>query len=231
MSDASSSVTYTSVGAGPLRVPQHRIKYSGYSGSGCRDGVTINTRRRHHNPCDVVTKCLTASNAQRYYREDSTETGPPRVIVYGYDGLPIQPVAPTSLYYVPEPEHPPSPDYMPGPEHPPSPIEIPYVLEPDYPKYDGLPMQPVAPPSPDYVLGPKHPPYPDYVPDDHADYPANGGDGNDKPFDDDDDDDTDDEDEEPFEDEEGDEEEEDHLALADSSAVPIVDPVLPAGDT
>nr|GEV38836.1 putative reverse transcriptase domain-containing protein [Tanacetum cinerariifolium] len=69
--------------------------------------------------------------------------------------------------------------------------------------------------------------------DDHADYPADGGDGDDECSDDDDDDnDTDDEDEEPFEDEEDDEEEEEeNLALADSSTVPIVDPVLPAGDT
>nr|GFA17296.1 hypothetical protein [Tanacetum cinerariifolium] len=69
--------------------------------------------------------------------------------------------------------------------------------------------------------------------DDQADYPANGGDGDDEPFDDDDDTDSDlDEDleEEPFEDEEDDKEEE-HLASADLSAVPIVDPVLPAGNT
>ncbi|GKE80481.1 hypothetical protein Tco_1550481, partial [Tanacetum coccineum] len=50
-------------------------------------------------------------------------------------------------------------------------------------------------------------------------------------FIDDDDDDTDDEDEEPFEDEDDDEEEEEHLALADSSVVPVVDPVPSAGDT
>ncbi|GJS20649.1 putative reverse transcriptase domain-containing protein [Tanacetum coccineum] len=48
-----------------------------------------------------------------------------------------------------------------------------------------------------------------------------------EPEDDDDDDDTDDEDEEPTEDEE----EEEHLALADSSVVPVVDPVPSAGDT
>ncbi|GJU99824.1 hypothetical protein Tco_1329095 [Tanacetum coccineum] len=48
-----------------------------------------------------------------------------------------------------------------------------------------------------------------------------------EPEDDDDDDDTDDEDEEPTEDEE----EEEHPALADSSAVPVVDPVPSAGDT
>ncbi|GJZ59127.1 hypothetical protein Tco_0614943 [Tanacetum coccineum] len=64
---------------------------------------------------------------------------------------------------------------------------------------------------------------------DHADYPADGGD-DDEPSGDDDDD-TNDEDEEPFEDEDDDEEEEEHLALADSSAVPIVDPVPSVGDT
>nr|GEU70315.1 putative reverse transcriptase domain-containing protein [Tanacetum cinerariifolium] len=54
------------------------------------------------------------------------------------------------------------------------------------------------------------------------------GDGDDEPYDDDDDDDGD---EEPFKDEEDDEEEEEHLALADSSVVPIVDLVLPTEDT
>ncbi|GKE59661.1 hypothetical protein Tco_1498846, partial [Tanacetum coccineum] len=64
---------------------------------------------------------------------------------------------------------------------------------------------------------------------DHADYPADGGDGDYEPSDDDND--TDDEDEDPFEDEDDEEEEEDHLALADSSVVPVVDPVPSAGDT
>ncbi|GJV79810.1 zf-CCHC domain-containing protein [Tanacetum coccineum] len=40
--------------------------------------------------------------------EEIPDGGLPRVIVYGYDGLPMQPVDP------------PSPDYVPGPEHPPS---------------------------------------------------------------------------------------------------------------
>nr|GEZ90286.1 hypothetical protein [Tanacetum cinerariifolium] len=67
--------------------------------------------------------------------------------------------------------------------------------------------------------------------DDKIDYPADGGDGDDKPSDNDDDDDTSDEDpkEEPFE--EDDEEEDEHLAPADSSVVLIVDQVLPAGET
>nr|GFD00771.1 hypothetical protein [Tanacetum cinerariifolium] len=55
----------------------------------------------------------TDSEPWRYYGEDSAETGPPRVIVYGYDGLAIQPVAPPSPDYEPfeendeeEEEHP-----------------------------------------------------------------------------------------------------------------------------
>ncbi|GKG33438.1 hypothetical protein Tco_0433597, partial [Tanacetum coccineum] len=67
---------------------------------------------------------------------------------------------------------------------------------------------------------------------DHADYPVDGEDGDDEPSDDDDDgDDTDDEDEKPFEDEDDDKEEEEHLAPADSSAIPVDDPVPSARDT
>nr|GEU59658.1 hypothetical protein [Tanacetum cinerariifolium] len=157
----------------------------------------------------------------------------------------MQPVAPPSLDYVPKPEHPPSPDYVLGPKHPPSPVKIPYVLEQEYPEYlvpsdaeaplEDQPLLIDASPtaaSPGYVV--------DFDPDedpeedpgeDHVDYPANGGDGDDEPSNDDDDD-TDDEDEEPFEDEEYEEEEkEEHLPSAESSTVPIVDPVPPAGDT
>nr|GEU95980.1 putative reverse transcriptase domain-containing protein [Tanacetum cinerariifolium] len=138
------------------------------------------------------------SEPWRYYEEESVEVGSPGVIVYGYDGVPMQPVAPPSPDYVPGPEHLLSPDYVPDSEHPPLPVEIPYE-DPE---------------------------------DDHADYPADGGDGDDEPSnEDDDDDDTIDKDDEPFEDEEDDEEEEEHLAPADSSAVPMVDPFLPARDT
>nr|GEW69365.1 putative reverse transcriptase domain-containing protein [Tanacetum cinerariifolium] len=148
----------------------------------------------------------------------------------------MKPVAPPSPDYVPGPEHPPSSDYVPDPEHPPSPVEIPYVPEPEYPEYlapydDEAPLEdqplpadasPIAV-SPDYVADTDPEEDPE---DDQADYPADGGDGDDEPSDDDD---TDDEDpkEEPFEEEENKE----HLASADSSVVPIVDPVLPAGDT
>ncbi|GJR68496.1 hypothetical protein Tco_0014561 [Tanacetum coccineum] len=67
--------------------------------------------------------------------EEPSDGGPLRVIVYGYDLLPMQPVAPPSPDYVPGPKHPPSPDYVPGPEHPPSPVDVPYVPETEYPKY------------------------------------------------------------------------------------------------
>nr|GEV94290.1 integrase, catalytic region, zinc finger, CCHC-type, peptidase aspartic, catalytic [Tanacetum cinerariifolium] len=131
--------------------------------------------------------------------------------------------------------------------HPPSPIETPYVPESKLPEYlepsddeellEDHPLPADASPipaSPDYMayFDPEEDLEEDPE-DDQTDYPADGGDGDDEPFDDDDDDDTNDEDpeEEPFEDEEDDEEEEEHLALADSSVVPIIDPVLLAGDT
>ncbi|GKD05022.1 hypothetical protein Tco_1179996 [Tanacetum coccineum] len=122
-----------------------------------------------------------------------------------------------------------------GPEHPPSPVEVPYVPEPEYLEYlvpsdDEAPMedQPLPADASPVALSPG------YVADsdpeeDHADYPADGGDDNDEPSDDDDD--TGDEDEEPFEDEEDDEEEEEHLAPADSPAAPVIDHVPSAEDT
>nr|GEX84388.1 hypothetical protein [Tanacetum cinerariifolium] len=126
---------------------------------------------------------------------------------------------------MPGPEHPSSPDYVPSPEHPPLPIDIPYPLPAD--------ASPIAA-SPDYVadIDPEEGPAKDPE-DDQADYPVDGRDCDNEPFDDDDDDDADDEDpkEEPFEGMEDDEEEEKHLAPADSSAVPVVDHVLPARDT
>nr|GEY35904.1 putative reverse transcriptase domain-containing protein [Tanacetum cinerariifolium] len=180
-----------------------------------------------------------------YYGEESAETGSPGVSLYGYDGFLMQPVAPPFPNYVLRPEHPSSPDYVPSPEHPPSPVEIPYVPEPEYPEYlvpsaveaplEDHPLPADASPtavSAGYVADsdPDEDPKED-LEDDHADYPVDEGDGDDTPSDDDDDDDdTDDEDEEPFEDEEDDEEEE-HLAPADSSVIPIMDPVPPAGDT
>nr|GEX55259.1 hypothetical protein [Tanacetum cinerariifolium] len=77
---------------------------------------------------DLILKIYKITNSPR-------QQGSLGVIVYGYDGLPMQPVAPPSPDYVPGPEHPLSLDYVPGPEHPPSPVEIPYVSEPEYPEY------------------------------------------------------------------------------------------------
>nr|GEU57815.1 hypothetical protein [Tanacetum cinerariifolium] len=162
----------------------------------------------------TYTSVYTDSEPWRYYREDSAKTGPHRVIVYGYDGLLIHPVAPPFLDYIPGPEHPLSLDYAP--------------LEDQLLPTDASPIAA----SPDYVAdsNPEEDPEED-LEDDQADYPADGGDGDDEPSDDDDDDDTDDEDpgEEPFK--EDDEEEEEHSALVDSPAVPIVDLVLSSEKT
>ncbi|GKB90109.1 hypothetical protein Tco_0962381, partial [Tanacetum coccineum] len=149
--------------------------------------------------------------------EEPSDGGPPRVIVYGYDGLPMQPIAPLSPDYVPGPEHPPSHNYVSGPEHPPSPIDVQYVSGPEYPEYlapsdaeaplEDQPLPTDASPtalSPGYVadFDPDEDPKEDPK-EDHTDYPADGGDGDDDPSDDDDDD----KDEEPFEDEDDEEEE------------------------
>ncbi|GKE47352.1 hypothetical protein Tco_1478610, partial [Tanacetum coccineum] len=184
----------------------------------------------------TYTSVYTDSEPRRVFwgaDEEPSDGGPPRVIVYGYDGLLMQPVAPPSPDYVPGLEHPPYPDYVPYPEHPPSPIDVPYVPEPEYPEYlapsdaevplEDQPLPIDASPtalSPGYVADSN--PNEDLEEDPeevHTDYPADGGDGDDEPSDDDDD--TDDEDEEPFEDEDDDEEDEEHLASADSSAIPI----------
>ncbi|GKD63507.1 hypothetical protein Tco_1305615, partial [Tanacetum coccineum] len=178
--------------------------------------------------------------------EEISYGGSPRVIVYGYDGLSMQLVAPPSPDYVTGPEHPPSPDYVSGPEHPPSPVYLPYVPEPEYPKYlapsdDEAPTedQPLPDDASPVALSSG------YVPDsnpekdqeedsegEHADYPTDREDGDDEPSDDDDDDDdTDDEEEEPSEDEDDDEEEEEHLSPADSSAAPVANHVPSARDT
>ncbi|GKF14397.1 hypothetical protein Tco_0055859, partial [Tanacetum coccineum] len=152
--------------------------------------------------------------------------------VLGYDGLPIQPVAP------------PSPDYIPGPEDPQTPLvpqdederepmfiqahDPDYVPEPIYPEYIPLedehefpaeehPLPPVD--SPGYVTESDPEEDPEEYEDDETedgpvDYPMDGGDDDNG---DSSRDDTNDEDED--EDEEDEEDEEEHLALADSAVV------------
>nr|GFD04306.1 hypothetical protein [Tanacetum cinerariifolium] len=132
----------------------------------------------------TYTSVYTNSEPWRYYGEESAKARSLGVIVYRYDGLPMQPIAPPSPDYVPGPEHPPSPDYVPGPEHPPSPIEIPYVPEPEYPEYL-VPSDVEAPLEDQSLLGDASPiaASPSYVADfdpnedleedpeeDHADY-------------------------------------------------------------
>nr|GEX44913.1 hypothetical protein [Tanacetum cinerariifolium] len=123
-------------------------------------------------------------------QEESAEAGSPRVVVYGYNRLPIQPVAPPSPDYVPGPEHLPSYDYVPGPEHPPSLVEVPYVPEPEYPEYlvpsdDEAPLEDQPLPadalpttaSPGYMADSNPDEDPEEDPEeDHADYPTDGGD-------------------------------------------------------
>ncbi|GJY71298.1 hypothetical protein Tco_0475001, partial [Tanacetum coccineum] len=183
--------------------------------------------------------------------EEISEGGIPQVIILGYDGLPMQPVAP------------PSPDYIPGPkdlqtptvpqdkdEHEPMFVQAhdpDYVPEPIYHKYIPLedehefpaeeqPLPPVDSPTaelPGYVTesDPKEDPEEyedDKTEDGPIDYPMDRGDDGD-----DDDgnsfrDDANDEDEDDEDDEDDEEEEEEeHLALADSAiVVPVDEPVF-----
>ncbi|GJY94707.1 hypothetical protein Tco_0511068 [Tanacetum coccineum] len=152
--------------------------------------------------------------------EEISEGGIPRVIVLGYDGLPMQPVAP------------PSPDYIPGLEDPQTP---PIPQDEDEPKEQPLP--PVDSPtaeSPGYVTESDPEEDPEEYEDDETedgpvDYPMDGEDDGD---DDDGDSSGDDADGEDEDDEDEEEEEEEHLAPADSAiVVPVDEPVFPPEGT
>ncbi|GKF90715.1 hypothetical protein Tco_0274416, partial [Tanacetum coccineum] len=137
----------------------------------------------------------------------------PLVIVYGYDGLPIQPVAP------------PSPNYVPGLEYP----EYLALSDEEVPIEDQLYVvadSPIAL-SPGYVADsdPEEDPEEDSE-DGPVDYPADGGED-----DDDDSSDDDEEEEEASEEEEVEEEEEEHLALADPVVAPVADHVPSSEET
>ncbi|GKC46299.1 hypothetical protein Tco_1064021 [Tanacetum coccineum] len=127
---------------------------------------------------------------------------------------------------------PPPPDYVPGPEHPPSPD---YVPGPEYPEYvaasnDEIPVEDQPLPadtsptalSPGYVADsdPK-----EDLEEDPADYPADEGDDDDDEESSEDDDDDDEEEEISKDDKDKDEK---HLTIADSAALPAIDPV-PSG--
>ncbi|GJR15667.1 putative reverse transcriptase domain-containing protein [Tanacetum coccineum] len=185
--------------------------------------------------------------------EEISEGGIPRVIVLGYDGLSIQPVAPPSPDYIPGPEDPQTPS-VPQDEDEREPMFVQahdpdYVPEPIYPEYIPLedehkfpaeeqPLPPVDSPtakSPGYVTEPDPEEETDEYEDDETkdglvDYPIDEGDDG---YDDDGDSSGDDaEEDEDDKDEDDEDAEEEHLALADSAiVVPIDELVFPPGVT
>ncbi|GJZ47059.1 hypothetical protein Tco_0600891 [Tanacetum coccineum] len=184
--------------------------------------------------------------------EEVPEGGIPRVIVLGYDRLPLQPVAPPSPDYIPGPEDPQTPP-VPQDEDEREPMFVQahdpdYVPEPIYLEYIPLedeheflaeeqPLPPVDSPtaeSPGYVTESDPEEDPEEYKDDKTedglvDYPMDEGDDGD---DDDDDSSKDDADGEDEDEEDEDEEEEEHLAPADSTTVVTADePVFPPEGT
>ncbi|GJU45221.1 hypothetical protein Tco_1202487 [Tanacetum coccineum] len=145
--------------------------------------------------------------------EEVSEGGIPRVIILGYDGLPLQPVAP------------PSPNYIPGPENPQTP-----PVPQDEDEHEFLAEEQ---PLPGHVTesDPEEDPEEhedDETEDGPVDYPMDGGDDGDDDDGDSSRDDANDEDE----DDEDEEEEEEHLAPADSTTViPVDEPVFPPEGT
>ncbi|GKE98284.1 hypothetical protein Tco_0021635, partial [Tanacetum coccineum] len=130
---------------------------------------------------------------------------------------------PLSLDYVPGPEHPPSLDYVHGPEHPPSLDYMPGLEKPEQAPIEDQPLPADASPaalSPGYVDDSDPEENPE---EDPADYLVDEGEEEESFRDD-----ADDEDEEETSEDDDDEE---HLALVDSSAIPVVDPVPSAEDT
>nr|GEV68649.1 hypothetical protein [Tanacetum cinerariifolium] len=137
----------------------------------------------------IYTSVYTDSEPGRVFwgaDEELSDGGSPRVIVYGYDGLPMLPVASPSPDYIPsleEPQTPPAPQDE--DEHEPTTFIYTSVYTDSEPGrvfwgadeelsdggsprvivygYDGLPMLPVASPSPDYIPSleePQTPPAP-----------------------------------------------------------------------
>ncbi|GKA92918.1 hypothetical protein Tco_0814843 [Tanacetum coccineum] len=178
--------------------------------------------------------------------EEISDGGSPRVIVYGYNGLPMQPVSPPSLDYIPgleDPQIPPvpqdedereamfiqphDPDYVPDPIY----LEyIPLEDEHEFPAEE-QPLPPVVSPTaelPGYVTESDSEEDPEEYEDDETedgpvDYPVDGGEDGDDDDDDSSRDDADDEDEdERDKDDEDKEEEEEHLAQADSVVVVLL---------
>nr|GEV23519.1 hypothetical protein [Tanacetum cinerariifolium] len=175
----------------------------------------------------TYTSVYTDSEPERVFWEADEELldgGSPRVIVYGYDGLPMRPVAPPSPYYIPGPEEPQTPPVSQDEDEQDEQV-LPAEEQP-------LPLvdSPTAE-SPGYVAesDPKEDPeeYEDNESEDGlVDYPMDGGDDGDDDDDDSFGDEVDDEDEDKE-----DEEEEDHLASTNAAVVvPTIEYVsLPEG--
>ncbi|GJZ44025.1 hypothetical protein Tco_0591280 [Tanacetum coccineum] len=172
--------------------------------------------------------------------EEVSNGGSPRVIVLGYDRLPIQPVAPPSPDYIPGPEDPQTPP-VPHDEDECEPMFIQahdpdYMPEPIYPEYIPLedehvflveeqPLPLVVSPtaeSPGYVVESDPEEDPEETEDGPVDYPMDGGDDGDVDDGDSSRYDVDDEEEDK------EEEEEEHLAPADYAVVALVDAVTAA---
>nr|GEX31812.1 reverse transcriptase domain-containing protein [Tanacetum cinerariifolium] len=129
--------------------------------------------------------------------EELSDGGSPRVIMYGYDGLPMMPIAP------------PSPDYIPGPKE----LQKPPAQQ-DEDEHEPIFIQPH---DPDFVPEQEDPEEyeDDETEDGPVDYPVDRGDDGDDDDVDSSGDNADDEDE----DEEDREEEEEHLAPTNSDVV------------
>ncbi|GKD89517.1 hypothetical protein Tco_1365024 [Tanacetum coccineum] len=148
--------------------------------------------------------------------EEISEGGIPRVIVLGYDELPIQPVAPPSSDYILGPEDPQTPpnehEFL-AEEQPLPPVDSPTAESPGYVTESNLKEDPEEYEDDETKDGP-------------VDYPMDGGDDGDDDDGDSSGDDVDDEDEDD------EEEEEEHLAPADSAVVvPADEPVSPPEGT
>ncbi|GJZ23239.1 hypothetical protein Tco_0560698 [Tanacetum coccineum] len=229
-----------------------------YSGSGYKNNATIVNKARvvmsSASSAVTYTSVYTDSEPGRAFwgadDEEISEGGIPRVIVLGYDGLPMQPVAPPSPDYISGPEDPQTPPVPQDedkrepmfvqahdPDYVPEPIYHEYIpLEDEYEfpvKEQPLPLvdSPTAE-SPGYVTESDPEEDPEEYEDDETedgpvDYLIDGGDDGD---DDDGDlsrDDANDEDED-----EDKEEEEEHLALANLAiVVPTDEPVSPPEGT
>ncbi|GJX70573.1 hypothetical protein Tco_0307744 [Tanacetum coccineum] len=189
----------------------------------------------------TYTSVYTDSKPRRVFwgaDEELSNGGSPQVIIYGYDGLPMQPIAPQSPDYIPGPKKPQTPPVPQDKDERESmfiqPHDLDYVPEPMYPEY--IPLEDEH--SLGYVVESDPEEDPEEYEDDETedgpvDYPIDGGEDGDDDDGDSHRDDADDEDEdEEDENEEDKEKEEEHLAPANSAVVvPTVELVSPPEGT